>query len=1033
MKKILIILLTLFISSRVFSQTSPTTQPPANPQQMNTNTVYQDALTKKYYTYNGTVFGWRQLTDSIQVKRIITNSGFGTGTVTSITPGLGFLSHVPITTSGVLNVDSLFFQSIYARLNGGNTLNGNQTINGNVRFPNANQGVAFANGGIANSTDQINFGIAERNGLNIVYFGSTIARFSGPGHGGDIGYIKFESPLSVPNAFNQGDYLPSQYDLAIKLNSNAGADAGKIGTIPLNTFTNGPSFTKYINTPFAQSYSFFDAFGDSITAGTGATTPANAWVSIVGSFLGITPTNHGSAGSQAADQFPIIYPFNPVDSTRQLITYAVGTNDNFIYQTDPDKQANFSGFHLAGVAYLAIPNTKKILGQSGSVATTGTWTNSTYYGGNTGIVSTTNGSTATFSLYGSVLYIAYTIENSNGGTFTLTIDGVSQGTFTATGKNGSSITTQQGTTKGSYLLRIPNLTYSGHTVVMAVTSATSASNKVYLDWASSNAGINLSNSPSVLVSDVPRESGSASFNLDAATQFYSALIRNNVNALASDGLNVSMVDVSGYLNTTTDLNPDHVHPTDAGYLKYSKAELNVINNLLKPQTRQGAKIAQLIAGKINVDETTGNTRFGLSTGANVYLNGNNVQITPGPSGTTSIPSGNLSVTANILGAQIIGQLQTSSVPVSGNLFAGTGRVITSAQTAPLWLWGSASSVHARVVVGGDVSNQMSANTSYSNFIIGSSPIETNTTGTHEWINNATIKPLGTATLDGAAITNTATLEITGASSIGTNNYALYIASGNSAVGGNFGPTSSAFSTASAAIPWGTSYTTNLVGSPGNDLRISSQTSALGIGFYSNTNGSLFAKMFGNGHFIFGATPVDANYWVDIISSGSAGRFRAGNLSVDNSNIPRSITAAVGDNTTQIATDAFVQSAVSSANLASNVPAVLATITGINTKNTGSTALYTVPTGKTLIVTGVYVKCTAATAISAGPMADIGVAAGSVYTNSNNSVTTATQAYVYPTGGTMTPATAGQVVNYTVNTAATGTSQTVSVSIVGFLL
>lgn len=102
MRKLLTIFL-LFISIAALAQTTPTTPPPGSPQLMSTNTVYQDAVTKKYYVYNGSTFLWRQLTDSLEVKRMIEAAAGG---VTSITPGIGFLSHTPITTIGTMNVDT---------------------------------------------------------------------------------------------------------------------------------------------------------------------------------------------------------------------------------------------------------------------------------------------------------------------------------------------------------------------------------------------------------------------------------------------------------------------------------------------------------------------------------------------------------------------------------------------------------------------------------------------------------------------------------------------------------------------------------------------------------------------------------------------------------------------------------------------------------------------------------------------------------------------------------------------------------------
>lgn len=108
MKKLLTLLL-LCTSCFAIGQTVPVTLPPVNPQQMPTNTVYQDAITKKYYVYNGTNFGWRQLTDSLQVKRMITAAGSGvvsfngrTGAVTlsgsDVTSALGF-SPAPVSGS----------------------------------------------------------------------------------------------------------------------------------------------------------------------------------------------------------------------------------------------------------------------------------------------------------------------------------------------------------------------------------------------------------------------------------------------------------------------------------------------------------------------------------------------------------------------------------------------------------------------------------------------------------------------------------------------------------------------------------------------------------------------------------------------------------------------------------------------------------------------------------------------------------------------------------------------------------------------
>ena len=116
--------------------------------------------------------------------------------------------------------------------------------------------------------------------------------------------------------------------------------------------------------------------------------------------------------------------------------------------------------------------------------------------------------------------------------------------------------------------------------------------------------------------------------------------------------------------------------------------------------------------------------------------------------------------------------------------------------------------------------------------------------------------------------------------------------------------------------------------------------------------------------------------------------------------------------------------------------VILSATSVNTKSTGTTALYTVPTGKTLTVTAVYVRCTAASAITSGPAVDIGDSgngAASIYANTTMTALNASgKIFQYSPGGTFQSVAAGNVVNFNINTVATGTSQTVTVSLIGFL-
>ena len=64
-----------------------------------------------------------------------------------------------------------------------------------------------------------------------------------------------------------------------------------------------------------------------------------------------------------------------------------------------------------------------------------------------------------------------------------------------------------------------------------------------------------------------------------------------------------------------------------------------------------------------------------------------------------------------------------------------------------------------------------------------------------------------------------------------------------------------------------------------------------------------------------------------------------------------------------------------ANSPTNMAGLLATVTGIDLKATAATNLYTVPTGKTLIVTEVVIRVTAVDTFISGATIEVGKSAG----------------------------------------------------------
>lgn len=116
--------------------------------------------------------------------------------------------------------------------------------------------------------------------------------------------------------------------------------------------------------------------------------------------------------------------------------------------------------------------------------------------------------------------------------------------------------------------------------------------------------------------------------------------------------------------------------------------------------------------------------------------------------------------------------------------------------------------------------------------------------------------------------------------------------------------------------------------------------------------------------------------------------------------------------------------------------ILSTTTGIDAKSATTTTLYTVPSGKTAIIKGAVVRCTAASSITVGPTLGIGVAAGEsdiFASTALTTLTTTTVIYDFPTGGVLVNAAAGAAIKVGIDAGATGTSQTIAIDLIGYLI
>lgn len=126
----------------------------------------------------------------------------------------------------------------------------------------------------------------------------------------------------------------------------------------------------------------------------------------------------------------------------------------------------------------------------------------------------------------------------------------------------------------------------------------------------------------------------------------------------------------------------------------------------------------------------------------------------------------------------------------------------------------------------------------------------------------------------------------------------------------------------------------------------------------------------------------------------------------------------------------------SGNTALNADTILATVGSVNAFSTGLTALFTVPSGYTAVVTGAVVRCTAASAVTNGPTLGVEVVSGTydIYASTNLvALTTTMTIFGFQTVGMSRNAAAASVINLRIGTSAVGTSQTIAVDLLGYLV
>lgn len=301
-------------------------------------------------------------------------------------------------------------------------------------------------------------------------------------------------------------------------------------------------------------FSKYIAFGDSITAGTGGS-PWYVYDLMIDS--GAATTNRGISGyycsNMVSDQ---IFPNeNPTEKNQTVYSILIGTNDanNKGLGAWEDIYKNCLG---AGASWLAIPTTSKVFGQDAGNTPTGSWSNDNTYQTGIGLKSHTSGDSLSVPIttYGGPLYIWHRLVDGGGGVFEVQVDGgtpLSVDCFTSPLMGGDSVG----------MVRIPDIAAGSHTVLITLTSATSAGNIVSVLGVGTVPQNVHYKCPKVFVGGVLRQASDANASI---TSGYNDDSFDVISELNLDGLSVYFVNVRNYVNTTTDMN-DALHPNTTGH------------------------------------------------------------------------------------------------------------------------------------------------------------------------------------------------------------------------------------------------------------------------------------------------------------------------------------------------------------------------------------------------------------------------------------------------------------------------------------
>lgn len=363
----------------------------------------------------------------------------------------------------------------------------------------------------------------------------------------------------------------------------------------------------------AQIASFMNGVGDSVAAGSNATTTENQYRSLVAANYGATVFGTPVGSTQIVDQVTSdgagrnqVF-FTTGYSPDDYWTWMAGYNDMRYHGTNATALETFARCLRAAVAWISrMPDQCKQTSHA-DWSFTGTWSTSTQANLATRFSSTASDS-ATVTVDGTAVTLCYMGRwgLGDGATVNVTIDGTSVGSIDTNLGISSGYGGGSPTRFALMAVRFAGLSAGAHTVQITIASAGVAQLAFVC-------GTGTATTPDVRLSG-PLKMASAGYSSsspynqgsDAAVALYAAAVESIAAEAAADGRKVRYIDINDYW-TISNMDTDLVHPTNAGHVQLADAFIAAEQPLIEsitPNATSAAVVWDRLADEYRINNGT---------------------------------------------------------------------------------------------------------------------------------------------------------------------------------------------------------------------------------------------------------------------------------------------------------------------------------------------------------------------------------------------------------------------------------------------